>query len=245
MATIKISNQKREIPSGVIEASKLYEACSTETLYINVFDEYIPVEKNDHVLITDNMHFTTETLPNVPENPLLKNSLSLKVNEKSHTISQAKITYEDIAKFDTELVDCEVYVDLKLDNVPDFHLNVGVKLIVQDEVTFITIPKSVDGIVDIEECANHSRSIPKFQKQYRIKIDGEKFVTSSSSLTGKEILEVAGIEWQRFDLQKKFSDGKREQIEYEDIVNLSDSCLIERFETIPREAQQGERWKQG
>ena len=126
--------------------------------------------------------------------------------KKAMSLPKTKITHEDIANLDGELENCSVYVDLGLSEMPDFHLEAGATLVVTTEQTaFITVPGSADGIVDIEECSNLSRQIPKKQKRYQIKIDGEKHIVPSPSLTGQEILELAGLEWQRFDLQKKIS----------------------------------------
>ena len=93
MKNIKINGKKKEISDGVIAASKLYEACTTsseEVLCLNISDESIFIDKNDHVLVADEMNFVTKTSTETPENPILKKPLSIKVNEESHELTQNK-----------------------------------------------------------------------------------------------------------------------------------------------------------
>ena len=49
----------------------------------------------------------------------------------------------------------------------------------------------LEELVDLEECAARGHKPPK-AKRYRIRIDGEKYVVSVASMTGRELLELAG-----------------------------------------------------
>ena len=241
MVTVNINGEKKEIEGGIIFASTLFELCTVgpkEKMFLDIQGEVdIQIDKKDYIFLLGEERFIIRKNTNLPDNPSLRKHLSVQINETPCTLSQAKVEHGDIAKHDRELPDCEVYVDLP--NAPDFHLKKGCKLIVRNEVSFITIPKSNDDIIDIEECTKYKRIHPKLQKRYRIKIDGKKYVVNSSQLTGKKILVIAGLEWQRYDLQQKFSDGRRKPIEHDEKIDFTTPC-VERFESIPREAQQGE-----
>ena len=77
------------------------------------------------------------------------------------------------------------------------------------------------------------------EKKYTIIIDGKDYTVFKSIMLGKEILGLARLDWQRYDLQKKFKDGSRKIVGPDEEVDFSKCEEVERFETIPREAQQG------
>ena len=240
--TIYIQGEEQELECGVYSEKELKGLCNLddgERIMLDITGELdIPIGEDDYVCISGDERFIKGEEQNAPDNPNLRNNLPIVVNDSEQTISRAKVNRCDIANYDQELVNCEVYVYIDLPDMPDFYLKEGYRFIVKSKISFITIPRHEDGIVDIEECAKHNRRPPKHQKQYRIKVDGKKYVVNESHLKGKEILELAGLEWQRYDLQQKFCDGKREAINWEDRVDFS-QIGVERFESIPREAQQG------
>ena len=76
-------------------------------------------------------------------------------------------------------------------------------------------------------------------KERKIRIDGKSYPVTANFLRGEQILALARYEWQRYDLQIKFfSLGDRKLVPHDELVNLSDPN-IQRFEVIPKEAQQG------
>ena len=241
MVTINFKGEEREIDGGIFHASKLYEMFSTiptEEIFLNIEEGVdIHIKREDYIFLSGGENLIEKSSSRLPDNPILKNHLNVKINGNTHAFNQAKVLCEDIAKHDKGIPNCEVYIELE--NSSDFHFDKNINLIIKGGISFITIPKSDDGIIDIEECVKIHRRPPKRQKKYRIRIDGQKYITDFSHLTGKEILEIAGLEWQRYELQRKFNDGKREIIEYNEDIDFS-TFGVERFETIPKEVQQGE-----
>ena len=71
-----------------------------------------------------------------------------------------------------------------------------------------------------------------------IKIDGTEYQVNVPSLTGEQILELAGKTYDTYSLNQKLKSGRRIKIHKEDLVDLTDSEL-DRFETAPLQAQQG------
>lgn len=238
MNTIKINGIEKSI-SGLVSGSVLYDLAditNKDKLFLDIKGELdIPINKEDYIIIIGGENFTVGQA-DIPDNSELKNKISIKLNGKSIELSYPKIKGSDICKKDTDLELPKLYVDIQ--NSPDRHIEGDWNLIVRGGMCFITIPASPDDIVDVEECTKNDRKPPKRQSKYRIKIDGEKYISERPHLLGKEILALAGKEWQNFDLQQKFKGGKREAIKPEQEVDLSTKG-VERFETVPKQAQQG------
>lgn len=95
-----------------------------------------------------------------------------------------------------------------------------------------------DDVVDIEEFVKAGKPIPA-GKKYRIKIEKEKYVVKVPSMTGAEILTLAGkVPVEKFILQQKI--GKLvERIALTDIVSFI-AKGIERFMVVPREVTEGD-----
>ena len=72
----------------------------------------------------------------------------------------------------------------------------------------------------------------------RVKIDGDEYAISDETLTGEQILALAGKNYNEWSLNKKLKSGRRVKVEKEAMVDLTDSEL-DRFETAPLQAQQG------
>ena len=49
------------------------------------------------------------------------------------------------------------------------------------------IEEALEELVDLEECASKGQKPPK-AKQYRIRIDGQKYVVDVPSMTGRQLL---------------------------------------------------------
>jgi hypothetical protein len=65
-----------------------------------------------------------------------------------------------------------------------------------------------DDIIDIAWCTIEGHQPPK-GKKYRILVDRLPYVVHKETITGKEILELAGKEpYKHFQLRQKFKHGK-------------------------------------
>lgn len=238
MSTIKINGIEKSI-SGLLRGEDLYklgEVPDKDKLFLDIKGEVdIPVNKDDYIVITGGENFTVGQ-SNIADNPTLRNKISIQLNGENITLTAAKIRGHDIRKKDIALESSKLYADIP--NYPDQHIVDQWTLIVRNNECFITIPTTNDDITDIEECAKHNRKPPKKQDKYKIKIDGEKYTVESSHLSGEQILNLAGKESQQFSLQQKYIGGKREPITPKQDVDFS-AKGIERFETAPKQAQQG------
>lgn len=93
-------------------------------------------------------------------------------------------------------------------------------------------------IIDVEDYAKEGKTVPK-GKKYRIRVDGEKYVTDKEVLTGREILELARkTPVERFQLNQKLKGGQVKRIEYNESVDLT-AKGVERFMTIPLDQTEG------
>lgn len=216
MNTIKINGTEKSI-FGLVKGDYLYKLAgisNNDKLFLDIKDEVdIPIEKDDFIIISGGEKIIVGQA-DIPNNPKLRNKISIQLNGVNIELDRPKIKGGDICKKDTALESPKLYADIT--NSPDQYIEDVWTLIVRGDEHFITIPKN----------------------KYKIKIDGEKYITEKSHLLGKEILALTGKEWQKFDLQQKFKGGKREPIKPEKKVDLSIEG-VERFETVPKQAQQG------
>lgn len=238
MSTIKINGIEKSI-FGLVRGDDLYKLADIsdkDKLFLDIKGGVdIPVNQDDFIILAGGENFTVGQA-DIPDNPALRNKISIRLNGVGMDLGYPKIKGSDIRKNDTALESPKLYADIA--NSPDQHIADEWTLIVRDGECFITIPASSDDIVDIEECTKNDRKPPKRQSQYKIKIDAEKYIAKKSHLLGEEILTLAGKEWQVFNLQQKFKGGKREAIAHDQDVDLATKG-VERFETIPKQAQQG------
>jgi predicted ribosome quality control (RQC) complex YloA/Tae2 family protein len=92
--------------------------------------------------------------------------------------------------------------------------------------------------VDLEQLAKAGQTPPK-AKRYRIRVDDKYYVVHQATITGREILLVAGKNPpQNFILTQKLRGGHVKTIGLDDIVDLAEPG-IERFNTLPRQVQEG------
>lgn len=100
---------------------------------------------------------------------------------------------------------------------------------------------SDDGLVeevDLEQVAKSGGKPPK-AKRYRIRIDDQHYVVNQSSMTGAEILKLAGkVPPENFILTQKIRGGVIKTIGLADVVDFT-TPGIERFNTLPRQVQEG------
>ena len=95
-------------------------------------------------------------------------------------------------------------------------------------------------IIDLEDFSKGKpNEKPEKGKKYQIRVDREKYVVNTESLSGKEILELAQkMPFSRFQLNQKFRHGLVKKIEYDASVDFTEAG-IERFMTIPLDQQEG------
>ena len=110
----------------------------------------------------------------------------------------------------------------------------GYQITMLENLVFV----SAELIINIEEHCQNDIEIPRGCK-YEIRVDNEKFVVESESLTGREILILANkIPYERFQLNQKFKGGRVKKIAYDEVVDFT--CPgIERFMTLPLDQTEG------
>jgi hypothetical protein len=92
--------------------------------------------------------------------------------------------------------------------------------------------------VDLEQTAKAGRKPPK-AKRYRIRIDDIYYVVHQHSMTGAELLKLAGkVPPEDFILTQKLHGGIIKTISLTEVVDFT-SHGIERFNTLPRQVQEG------
>lgn len=95
-----------------------------------------------------------------------------------------------------------------------------------------------DEYIDIEEYAKAGKQPPK-GKKYLIKVDKALYKVDVDSMTGRQILELAGkTPVERFQLNQKLHGGVVKKIPYNEIVDFTEPG-IERFMTIPLDQTEG------
>lgn len=92
--------------------------------------------------------------------------------------------------------------------------------------------------IDLEQQAKSSLP-PKKAKKYRIRVDDKYFVVSQQSMTGREILTLAGkTPPENFILTEKSKGGGLRTVELDEVEDFTKPG-IERFNTLPRQVQEG------
>lgn len=95
-----------------------------------------------------------------------------------------------------------------------------------------------EGLVDIEEYAKAGRKPPQADR-YRIRIDKEKYEVESSSLTGQQLLELAGkTPPENYMIHQKLKRGETKKIELDMLADFTEPG-VERFMTIPLDQTEG------
>ena len=104
-----------------------------------------------------------------------------------------------------------------------------------------TIETSVEQIVeeaDLEQLAKAGQRPPP-AKRYRIRIDDKHYTVENPSITGRELLALAGKNPpEHFILTQKTRGAGVKTVGLNDIVDLTEPG-IERFNTLPRQVQEG------
>jgi hypothetical protein len=99
---------------------------------------------------------------------------------------------------------------------------------------------NLDEVIEVEELARAGKPVPKATR-YRIRVDREVFIVDGPTITGRQILTVAGkVPPERYRLDQKLRDGTIKKIELNDVVDLTLPGL-ERFMTIPLDQTEGSK----
>jgi hypothetical protein len=92
--------------------------------------------------------------------------------------------------------------------------------------------------IDLEQHAKSGKK-PQKAKRYRIRIDDRYYVVSQHSMTGREILVLAGkTPPENFILTEKSKGGGLHTVELDEVEHFTKHG-IERFNTLPRQVQEG------
>lgn len=100
------------------------------------------------------------------------------------------------------------------------------------------IAESIVEEADLEQLAREGQTPPR-ARRYRIRVDDQHFVVNQPSMTGREILVLAGkTPPESFILTQKIRGSGVHTIGLDDVVDFTRPG-VERFNTLPREVQEG------
>lgn len=93
-------------------------------------------------------------------------------------------------------------------------------------------------LVDVEEYGKAGKPVPR-AKQYRIRIDKEYYFVHSVSLTGRQLLVLAGKQPpENYEIRQKVRGGELRKIGLDE-----DACFdapgVERYVTLPLDQTEG------
>lgn len=89
------------------------------------------------------------------------------------------------------------------------------------------------------EAAAKAGKVPRRAKRYRLRVDREYFTVANTSVTGREILTLAGkVPPENFLLSQKLRGGHAKKIDLNEPVNLTEPG-VERFMTLPKDQKEG------
>jgi Multiubiquitin len=91
--------------------------------------------------------------------------------------------------------------------------------------------------VDVEEYVKAGTPIPRAHR-YRIRIDRDTFVVTVPSMTGREILAVAGKTPEQYLLRQRLRGGVVLPVEPDAVVSFVEPG-VERFMTLPKDTTEG------
>lgn len=95
-----------------------------------------------------------------------------------------------------------------------------------------------DEPVDIEACSEQGHEPPR-ARRYRVRIDRQRYIVDRPSITGRELLELAGkTPHTRYRLDQKMRGGEVKRIDYAEAVAVCKPG-VERFMTIPLDQNEG------
>ena len=245
--TITLNGAETGVQAGLVKATDFYERLAIEPgekwLYLDrENDVNIPLLPEDHLVLHGGERiFAGEIAPHIGENPPVGKAIRPEFNgsKLAKGLGKAKILARELKDMDAEIQPNRLFVDLE-GQVDDFIAD-NLTIVVQDADSYVTIPAGEDDAIDLEACSRADRKPPKGQSEYKIKIDGNKYTVAKQIVTGEEILALAGKGYGEWTLNQKLRGGRRKAIEKEEPVDLTQP-RVERFETVPWQAQQGEKY---
>jgi len=93
-------------------------------------------------------------------------------------------------------------------------------------------------IADLEEYARRGEQ-PPHCRGYRFKVNGEPFETHQRTVTGREVLTLAGLlPPETFTLRVKVAGHRPEKVDLDEKVDLRKPG-IEKFKALPRDQTEG------
>ena len=239
---IQLDGVNKPIRSGLVLVTDLYELadCHDKRIFLNREDGIdIPLVAGEYVLIHGGEKFVVGE-SSIENNPPLRNEVRPEFNgSRTLALSNAKITGKSLKEKDDKFPDGRLFADIE-DGV-DVEILDDMMIVVQNADSYFVIPPAADDgdAIDLEECGKNERKPPK-GRRYRIRVDGAKHIVDSATIPGSKILGLVGKRFDEWSLNQKLHGGKREKIDAETEVDLT--CPgVERFETIRRQAQQGEK----
>src|SRR5687767_14269010 len=115
-----------------------------------------------------------------------------------------------------------------MENQNDIHSMVGSTNTPETEV----LDELIDEIIDIEEYALANRKPPRAHR-YRIRIDKTKYEVKVPSMTGRELLTLAGKSpVSNYMITQKLRGGQTHRIELDESADFT-TPGVERFMTLP------------
>jgi hypothetical protein len=100
------------------------------------------------------------------------------------------------------------------------------------------MPEGGDEIIDLEEYAKAERR-PPHARRYRIRIDKQYYVVSVSSMTGRELLNLAGkTPATNYMISQKLRNGEARRIGLDEKADFT-MPGVERFMTLPLDQTEG------
>jgi len=96
----------------------------------------------------------------------------------------------------------------------------------------------LDQTADLEEYARRGEKPPRCRR-YRIKIDRKPFIVEQPIITGREVLELAGLTPpENYTLRVTVAGQRPEKVGLDDTVDLTRKG-VERFKSMPRDQTEG------
>ena len=96
----------------------------------------------------------------------------------------------------------------------------------------------IDEIIDLEEYALANRKPPR-ARRYRIRIDKTKYEVKVTSMTGRELLTLAGKSpVSNYMITQKLRGGQTRRIELDESTDFT-TPGVERFMTLPLDQTEG------
>lgn len=99
-------------------------------------------------------------------------------------------------------------------------------------------PIESDVVVDVEAYAKAGKPVPP-AKQYRIRIDKDYFDVTVPSMTGRQLLELAGKSPpEGYQIRQKLLGGEVRKIGLDEVTRF-DAPGVERYVTLPLDQTEG------